>query len=234
MSPLTRRAAIAATVMFCAAAAGASAVALANRRASQTLPFALAQAVPKSFGLWAEASEASVLLVNPQMEQLLKSLYSDTLSRTYVDARGNRVMLSIAYGGDQRGGLEAHMPDVCYPAQGFALHGERQDNLATPFGEIAVRRLETSLGARKEPLTYWFVLGDQAQLLQSRFEKRLLELRLGLTGRVPDGLLFRVSSIDADAAKAFAIQDAFARELLAAVPPNVRVRLSGLSSTPTN
>jgi len=234
MNTITRRAALAATIMLGAAAAGAGAVALANRRASQTLPFALADAVPKSFGRWEESAGSSVLLVNPQMEQLLNRLYSDTLSRAYVDAQGNRVMLSIAYGGDQRGGLEAHMPDVCYPAQGFTLHGERRDSLATPLGVIEVRRLETSLGSRKEPLTYWFVLGDQAQLLQSRFEKRMLELRLGLTGRIPDGLLFRVSSIDADSANAYAVQDQFARDLLAAVPPNVRVRLSGLSSLPAN
>lgn len=234
MNNVTRRASIAFAIMSATAAVGAGAVAVANRKASQTLPFALADAVPKSFGRWAEASGGTVVLVNPQMEQLLNRLYSDTLSRSYADVQGNRVMLSIAYGGDQRGGLEAHMPDVCYPAQGFTLHGERRDSLVTPLGSIEVRRLETSLGARKEPLTYWFVLGDQAQLLQSRFEKRLLELRLGLTGRVPDGLLFRVSSIDANSANAFAVQDAFARDLLAAVPPQVRVRLSGLGSAPAH
>ena len=27
----------------------------------------------------------------------------------------------MAYGDDQRGGLQAHRPEVCYPAQGFKV-----------------------------------------------------------------------------------------------------------------
>jgi EpsI family protein len=41
----------------------------------------------------------------------------------YVNASGYRIMLSLAYGSDQRGALQAHKPEVRYPAQGFTLHG---------------------------------------------------------------------------------------------------------------
>ena len=59
-----------------------------------------------------------------------------------------------------------------------------------------MRRLTTALGPRNEPVTYWLTVGDQ--VIKNAFEKRIAEIRLGLTGQIPDGLLFRVSSIDAD------------------------------------
>ncbi|MDB5875653.1 MAG: EpsI family protein, partial [Ramlibacter sp.] len=122
----------------------------------------------------------------------------------------------------------AHKPEVCYPAQGFALKSNEPTELSTPFGTIAARRLDTSLGARKEPVTYWFTMGDTP--IESRFQKRLVELRLNLTGQVPDGLLFRISSIDGSTTRAFQAQDAFVADLLKAVPQKDRTRLSGLGA----
>jgi len=141
-------------------------------------------------------------------------------------------MLSLAYGDDQRADLTAHKPEVCYPAQGFQLHSNAEDELATPFGQIAVRRLNTSLGARKEPVTYWFTVGDRA--IRSKLDQRIVEVRLGLTGQIPDGLLFRVSSIDPEPSRAYVEQDKFVAELLKAVSSRDRIRLAGLGPpTPT-
>ena len=136
-------------------------------------------------------------------------------------------MLSMAYGDDQRGGLQAHRPEVCYPAQGFKLGKVEDGALPTPFGTIDVRRLTTSLGARNEPVTYWLTVGDQ--VIKNKFDKRIAEIRLGLTGQIPDGLLFRVSSIDNDPARAFAMQQKFAADMMAAVPAETRRQLSGLA-----
>ena len=111
-------------------------------------------------------------------------------------------------------------------AQGFTLHTNAESPVATPFGPIAARRLTTSYGPRKEPVTYWFTVGDQA--IKSKFQQRMVEIRLGLTGQIPDGLLFRISSIDPDAERAFRMQDAFVADLLQAVPQRDRGRLSGL------
>ena len=135
-------------------------------------------------------------------------------------------MLSIAYGSDQRGGLQAHKPEVCYPAQGFLLRKNVAGTLATAAGEIPVRRLYTTLGNRHEPVTYWFTIGDRA--VEGKLQKRLVELSFGLTGRIPDGMLFRVSSIDPDEARAYRMQDDFVRQLLDSVPPPARKRLAGL------
>jgi EpsI family protein len=75
-------------------------------------------------------------------------------------------------------------------------------------------------------VTYWFTVGDKA--VQGRLQKRLVDLRYGLTGQIPDGMLFRVSSIDSDQARANQLQDEFINQLLQAVSPADRKRLSGL------
>jgi hypothetical protein len=69
-------------------------------------------------------------------------------------------------------------------------------------------------------------MGDQA--VKTAWDKRLTEVRLGLTGQVPDGLLFRVSSIDPETSRAYGAHDAFVSDLLNAVSPADRKRLSGL------
>ncbi len=205
-------------------------VAKPSLRSVSTAPaIQLEAAIPRQFGGWREEAARVVQVVNPQTQALLDKLYSQTLTRTYVDARGYRVMLSLAYGDDQRGGLQAHKPEVCYPAQGFNLRGNALSQLSTPFGAVPVRRLDTQLGARLEPVTYWFAFGDQ--VVSGRFEQRLAELRLGLAGRVPHGLLFRVSSIDADTQGAYREQDRFVNDLLAAMAVQDRGRVIGLASS---
>jgi hypothetical protein len=49
----------------------------------------------------------------------------------------------------------------------------------------------------------------------------------GLTGKIPDGMLIRVSSIDPEADKAYEIQNQFAAQMLEALAPEYRQRLTG-------
>lgn len=218
------KATIAAVVMGIASVAGFAAKP-APRDPNLPPAIVLEDAIPKQFGDW-RLMPSSALVVNPQTQELLDKLYSQTLSRTYVDSQGYRIMLSLAYGDDQRGGLQAHMPEVCYPAQGFKVNSLQDHVITTPFGQITGKRLSTSLGQRLEPITYWFALGEQA--VQSRWEKRLIEIRLGLTGQVPDGLLFRVSSIDPDTERAYTKHEEFVAALLASAKPAQRVKLAGV------
>ena len=184
--------------------------------------------IPKTFGPWREESAHAVQVVDPQRQQLLDKLYSQTLTRVYVDPHGYRVMLSLAYGDDQRGGLQAHMPEICYPAQGFTLNRNDAAQIATRFGTISGRRLGTRMGERVEPVTYWFAVADR--VVTNKFEQRMAQIRIGLTGLLPYGLLFRVSSIDVDADRAYREQERFVSDLLAAVSPQDRTRLSGLAA----
>ena len=187
----------------------------------------LEKLVPQRFGEWRMVPQ-SVQLVNPQTQEMLDKLYSQLLARTYVDGRGRSVMLSMAYGDDQRGGLQAHMPEICYPAQGFRLHRSTDHLLTTPFGSIPGRRVEASMDGRYEPITYWFTIGDRA--VRTTWERRLAEVRMGLAGRAPDGLLFRISSVDRDAERAFALQERFVAALLTALEPAQRRQLTGVTA----
>lgn len=64
------------------------------------------------------------------------------------------------------------------------------------------------------------VVGGRHAITQ--FQAKRAKLAFGLRGYIPDGLLFRVSSIDRDTSEGFQLQDRFVRDLLAAVPPAAR------------
>jgi EpsI family protein len=167
-------------------------------------------------------------VISAQTQEMLQSIYNEILARAYAATDGYQVMLSIAYGGDQRGVLRAHKPEVCYPAQGFKLLETAEAVLDTEYGQIPTRTLRTVLGPRREPVMYWFSYGGRTST--SSWERRLQSLRLTLTGQVPDGLLFRISSIDADTPRAWQRQGDFVRALLGACTPIARARLAGLDA----
>ena len=214
--------------LMCTASIASIAVRPGQKAADKGKAISLEAVVPKGFGDWTELTEQNAQVVNPQTKELLDKLYSQLLSRTYVNKQGYRIMLSMAYGDDQRGGLQAHRPEVCYPAQGFKLGKVEDGVLATSYGKIDVRRLITTYGTRNEPVTYWLTVGDE--VIRSPLDKRISQIRLGLTGQIPDGLLFRISSIDADVDRAFANQQKFVADMMAAVPPAARKQLSGLTA----
>lgn len=226
---LSNRIAFVIAALMFAASAGAI-VARPDTKAADLGPaFSLESIVPKHFGDWHEDPRQVVQVVNPQTQELLNKLYSQILTRTYVNAEGYRIMLSLAYGTDQRGSLQAHKPEVCYPAQGFTVHSSEASPIATPFGAIPAQRLFTSLGPRQEPVTYWFTAGDKA--VQGKLQKRIVEIRYGLTGRIPDGMIFRVSSIDPDQVRANQLHDRFINQLLQTVSSAERKRLAGLGES---
>lgn len=214
--------------LMCGASIGAVVVRPGTKAADLRPAISLAAMIPKQFGDWREEPQRIVQVVNPQTRAILDKLYSQVLERSYVNADGYRIMLSLAYASDQRGNLRAHYPEACYSAAGFTLHRREASQLATPFGEIPVRRMFTSKGSREEPLTYWLRVGGKAV---QGWQSRLLELSYIVSGRIPDGLLFRVSSIDPDQVLANQMQDQFVNQLLQAVSPAERKRLSGLGDS---
>jgi len=225
---LTRRAVVAA-VLMAAAAAGGQAMVPTRRMAALRGPFKLEDLVPSSFAGWQVDNRTAGGIVNPQTEALLNKLYSQMLDRIYLDGRGHRIMLSIAYGADQADDdVQLHYPEVCYPAQGFRVKSNRVEQVDTAQGVIHVRRLETQFSdSRFEPVTYWTVVGDQQSL--GGWDRKLSEIRHGLKGEIVDGLLFRVSSIDRNSDQAFAMQSGFIRDIVAAMTPQARRQLAGLA-----
>ncbi|HTJ96778.1 MAG TPA: EpsI family protein [Rhodocyclaceae bacterium] len=191
-------------------------------------PIDLDSMVPERFQGWSAIPRASTQIIDPGQLAMINRLYTQTLSRGYVNRDGYIVMLSIAYGKDQRDALQLHKPEVCYPAQGFTLLNKATDVIdvdMSPPKKIQVTHLQTIAGVRTEPVTYWTVVGDIPYV--SGIDKKLAEMQYGLTGKIPDGMLVRMSSIDADAENAFKIQGQFAVAMLAAIKPDVRSRFSG-------
>ena len=182
--------------------------------------------IPKRFGEWKIDETITPLIANPEQEARIKKIYNQTLTRTYINSHNERVMLSIAYGGDQSDSMAVHKPEVCYPAQGFQiLKSPTISSFSTDEGSIPVKRLVATQGARIEPITYWTTVGDTVAV--NGLKWKLQQLKYGLTGKIPDGLLFRISSIQADDAKAYQTQDAFTRDLLKAMSPSGRERIIG-------
>lgn len=180
---------------------------------------------PKAFGEWRLDPNLPVSIVSPDVEAMLKSLYAQTLSRTYIGPRGERIMLSIAYGGDQSDATRAHRPDVCYPAQGFDILSGNNTSIDVGGGQLPVRHMFAKLGQRYEPVTFWFVVGEQVAV--SGQQQKLAQLSYGLRGLIPDGMLVRVSSINPDADAGYRDQARFIADMRAAMPQPSRLRVFG-------
>lgn len=214
---------LAATVV-CATAA----VAMVPRAgvAEMTNDQSLETLFPNEFGSW--KIDPTVIPVEPgaELRQTIAETYDQTLSRTYVNAQGYRVMLSVAYGGRRNQGMDLHRPEVCYPAQGLAIRSEtRETTFDFERQPLALKRLVAGAGARNEPISYWLVIGRS--VASFGYGHRLALLKYGLTGHVPDGLLVRVSSIDDDASQAYSQQDVFLHDMLKALTPEFRRRVLG-------
>jgi EpsI family protein len=181
--------------------------------------------VPTAFGDWRELPMGMVQIVNAQQKETLERTYSETLNRAYVNAQGYRVMLLVAYGKNQSKGLKLHSPEWCYPAQGFMITNQKNTNLQILDRQLQSTQLETFLGQRHEPVTFWTAIGDT--VTYGGMQKRLVEFRYALTGRIPDGILVRMSSIDRETERAYAMQTLFANAMMTAIAPKYRHRFVG-------
>ena len=180
---------------------------------------------PNQFGTWRVDVSMPLILPAPDVQAKLDVIYNQLLSRTYVNANGQRIMLSVAYGGDQSDGTSAHRPEACYPAQGFAITYNAKAVQSAAGGNLVVRQLMAKLSERNEPITYWVVVGNE--VATTGIEQKLAQMRYGLRGVIADGMLVRVSSIDADRASGHALQAAFIADLAAAFPIDTRARVFG-------
>lgn len=182
--------------------------------------------IPKKFGEWRLDETIVPIMVSPDVQAKLDQIYGQTLTRTYINNSGRRVMLSIAYGANQGSDdFQVHRPEYCYAAQGFQVKKGVEDTLKYGSGSLPIKRLEAIQGPRNEPITYWITIGEKATL--PGLGRKLTQLSYGLTGKIPDGMLIRVSSISPNADQEYQLQDRFVNEMLDAVEPAQRVRLTG-------
>ena len=166
-------------------------------------------------------------VVRPAAEQgRVYGIYDQVLERVYMHADGRQVMLSVAYGAEQSVGLQMHRPEICYPSGGFKVQGLHRTTMPVAGQPLAVTRLTASMPGRPEPVTYWSVLGDVVQTDAVAFRWR--QIRSGLRGQILDGMLVRLSSIDADDSRAFRLHAEFADTLASAMSTEHRQRVIGM------
>lgn len=193
--------------------------------ASESDKVNLEKMIPESFGEWKIDTSIVPVLPSPELLAKLEQIYNQTLARTYINNKGQRIMLSIAYSDDQQEGINTHRPEICYPAQGFDLLKAAVGELTTQYGKLPVTRLVAQQRARNEPITYWVIVGDKITFFG--LPHKLAQLRYGLSGKVADGMLVRVSSIDRDENGAYQLQQEFLDAMLAGMSDKDRARIAG-------
>lgn len=181
--------------------------------------------IPKQFDGWKEDQSFAQPLVSANVKGEINKIYNQTLSRAYINEQGERVMLVIAYGANQSVDLQVHRPEICYAAGGFDISKMAKTFVNTTFGRLPVMHLLARRGDRSEPITYWIKIGNS--LTRGWFEEKWATFSYELTGRIPDGLLFRISTISNKPQDSYRIQQKFLADLLQSMKSGDRHWLIG-------
>ncbi len=185
-------------------------------------PPSLDETIPRQFGDWKEKSSPYVQVAlatgdEPNMEQP----YDQILMRTYVNSKGQTVMLALAWGRQQQD-VKVHRPDLCYLVQGYKIASLESTAFAAKAGTgdpVYGKHMLATSNSGDEAVSYWIRVGNLYS--DDPLAARFYIFREGLAGRVPDGILVRASQRvnDAqDAQQAWPLLDSFLMELASVVP----------------
>lgn len=206
---VTRRALLVGGAM---ALTAAGAYAATPRRAERRLArHKLGDLVPRAVGPWTATTPAGVVTATEELEN--KDGYDQLLTRVYQAAGLPSIMLLIAYGSTQGGTLQLHRPETCYPGQGFALERFADADFRFPGADVRARRFTARRDERVERLVYWTRIA--ASFPRNTAEEYSAIFRSVVGGVVPDGVLVRLSTTDADGEAADRALDDFLRRSIA-------------------
>ena len=190
----------------------------------------LDETVPRQFGEWREIPSAAPQ-VDPTTgvagEPNMDRPYDDVLMRAYANARGDVILLALAYGRNQRQEVKIHRPEVCYTAQGFELVSRAP--VEFPITDSSGRhvsgtRMLVEAPGRVEAVSYWIRIGNLYS--DNAWAIRYHIFREGIAGRTPDGILVRASQIIAPGRPVsdehFEKQERFLAELVEAMGGRAR------------
>lgn len=179
----------------------------------------LERLIPAHIGQWVFETRSG--LVVPVDDPLVKSLYSDVLTRVYVSEDRPPIMLLIAYSNTQNGMLQLHRPEVCYPAGGYKLSETRTEFL--PISQnlrIPARVFSAESPSRTEQVMYWTRIGSESPT--SWMGQRAAVVRANLRQVIPDGILVRVSTVMPDFKVARPVLEEFTSSLARTLTPPAR------------
>jgi exosortase B len=186
-------------------------------------PVSLGSHIPKQFGDWVEMPSLTTqanLATTDEGGNASDQLYDEVVMRTYVNKQGEQIMLALAYAREQRQDVKLHLPEICYPAQGYKVLSLNQTALSVlpQSSSITGKHMLASGNGRTEAVTYWTRVGRAYPL--GGLAMRMQIFRDGLAGQVDDGILVRASSLvrdDSEAGAAYALQQQFLSQLVAVV-----------------
>lgn len=180
----------------------------------------LEKIIPASFAGWQQDEADGLVLPDPSANTLADKIYNKVLARAYRGPDGSRVMLVIAYGGDQSDQLQLHRPEVCYAANGYHVEGLHYTHRDMVGKNLVIARLDTSDHYSHEIVSYWMRVGDRQ--VTTNMDRQWVKLVSGLHGVIPDGVLVRISTRSAagDAERQFSIHDRFIADLLSKLDDN--------------
>jgi EpsI family protein len=147
--------------------------------------------MPQSVGAWqAEPAGAFVL----PADATVSNAYDQIATRRYTAPGAPDIMFLVAHGAAQSGLMRVHRPEVCYASSGFQIRGLHSLGLDVAAGHTITA--QTFVGVRDdrvESVLYWTRIGKFFPA--SVMSQRLVMLRLGLQGLIPDGVLVRISAL---------------------------------------
>ncbi|RZI86214.1 MAG: EpsI family protein [Rubrivivax sp.] len=190
-------------------------------------PPQLEQTVAHQVGPWRELPNPRVQVALSTGEPTFDQPYDQSVMRSYVDDQGHMIQVAVAWGKRQRQEIKIHRPELCYPAQGLTVQSLKDVTfpITTPDGGPVTgkRMIAKDRNGGIEAVSYWIRLGGTYS--GTAWQTRGYILREGLAGRVPDGVLVRVSQRAApgtDMEALFRRQEQFAAQLVSASSPEAR------------
>lgn len=175
--------------------------------------------LPKTVGAW-QVIETATVPVSLTEGTSMSQPYNQTVMRSYGDRRGHVINVAVAWGEKQRQEIKIHRPELCYPAQGFQVLNLTDVRFPIPNAGgqpvLGKRMLTRDRNGQIEAVSYWIRIGGIYS--DSAWQTRLHIFKEGMAGRIPDGVLVRMSQRLADERElsaAYSLQEQFAAELVA-------------------
>jgi EpsI family protein len=148
-------------------------------------------AIPSKVGGWTSRKSQEVVLP-PQDES--NELYENQETRIYEGPGLPSIMLLIAFSSVQQNDVQVHRPEVCYPSSGFPIISTGQTEISYDDRKLSGRELVADRGGLRERIIYWIRVGN---FFPTTWREQRIDMALeNLTGSVPDGVLFRVSTLE--------------------------------------
>ncbi len=147
--------------------------------------------IPAKVGSWMSRKSAEIIL--PALDDTSDKLYQNLETRIYEGEGLPPIMFLCAYSSVQQNDVQVHRPEICYPAGGFPIVKNIARTIKVNDKQVNARFLIADRGGAKEMILYWIRVGESFPV--DWRSQRIEMAKANLTGAIPDGVIFRVSTI---------------------------------------